>query len=285
MLPVLPSPDTSTWRYYGALPATPDPNDAHHYSFLNHLRHLLADEPILDELELPGGLNSWFARNSQKLIEWTTDARDRWQDERDIATVRGDSIRIISYLAGMSFMMQDMAAPSKNVQITLDTHLAGIGLLNVRGADQNPPSYMDQIVYHLNGLINSPGSPANVRNVAQAMLGPMSNITNSLQKLRSDDKKLLAMTDKQLGQSQAFTLLNDMVLQSSNAYAGSNDPGSGQFQQGVVWVHQQLQSLATININTYLNSSTVPQVAPSTKDTAPTFVSLMWWRSLLEDWL
>ncbi|HET8842349.1 MAG TPA: hypothetical protein VFN35_12840, partial [Ktedonobacteraceae bacterium] len=237
-LPVLPSPDTGTWRYYGALPATPDPNDAHHFSFLNHLRHLLADEPVLDELELPGGLNNWFARNTQKLIEWTADARDRWQNSKDVVSIRHESIRLISYLDGMSFMMQDMAPPSAKVQVALDTHLAGIGLLNVRGEGQNPPSYLDQIVYHLNGLINSPGSPANVRKVAQELLAPMSNITASLKKLRSDVQKLLAMTDKQLTQSSAFTLLNDAVLQASNAYAGTNDPATGQFQQGVVWVHQ-----------------------------------------------
>jgi len=280
-----PSPDTNTWRYYGVLPATPDPNDSHHFSFLNHLRHLLADEPVLDELELPGGLNNWFSRNTQKLIEWTTNARDHWQATRDLAFVRNESIRIISYLDGMSFMNQDLAPPSAQVQITLDTHLAGIGLLNVRGAGQNPPSYMDQIIYHLNGLINAPGSQPNVSKVAQAILGPMSSITTSLQKLRSDDKKLLAMTDKQLTQPAAFSLLNDMVLQAGNAYAGTSDPATGQFQQGVAWVHQQLQTTATININSYLHGSVVPQVAPETPDSAPTFVLLSWWKNLLEDWL
>ncbi len=264
--PLLPSPNTSTWRYYGALPAVPDPSDAHHYSFLNHLRHLLADEPILDELELPGGLNNWFSRNTQELLQLTSSARDHWQNNHNLTSVRGQGVQILAYLDGMSYMEQDVPVASANVQVSLDTHLAALGLLNVRGTTQNPPSYMDQIVYHLNGLLNAPDSPGNVRTVAGQILPALSNITTWLQKLRSDDKSLLAMSNAQLGQSAALSLLDDMVLQAGNAYSGNTDPATNQFKQGVVWIHQQLQSIATINVSTYVVGQTpVPEIAPSAK--------------------
>ena len=281
--PLLPSPDTSNWRYYGALPAVPDPNDAHHFAFLNHLRHLLADEPILDEMELPGGLNNWFTRNTEKLIEWTSGARDRWQDTHDLTFVRDQGIAILSYLDGMSFLVQDLPPASSNVQVTLDTHLAGLGLLNVRGTGQNPPSYMDQMVYHLNGLLNAPGSPTNVRSLASSILPAMSNVITWLQSLRSDDKKLLAMSNDQLKQPAALSLLDDMVLQASNAYTGTTDTTTGQLKQGVVWIHQQLQSMATINISTYSAGSSVPEIGPSSQN-APAFVSplLSLWMRLKE---
>lgn len=271
--PLLPSPDTSTWRYYGALPDQPDPNDAHHFAFLNHLRHLLADEPILDEMELPGGLNNWFTRNTQKLIEWTSSARDHWQESptHNLALVRSQAVSILSYLDGMSFMALDVPPASAKIQVTLDTHLAGLGLLNVRGANQKPPSYMDQIIYHLNGLIHAPGSPAHVRNVAAALLPSMSGVAAWLQNLRSDDKKLLALNNTQLGQQAAFSLLDDMVLQASNAYSGNSDPSTNQMRQGVVWIHQQLQSIATINISTYVAGPTAPEVGPASQN-APSFV-------------
>jgi hypothetical protein len=264
--PLLPSPNTSTWRYYGALPAVPDPNDTHHYSFLTHLRHLLADEPILDELELPGGLNNWFSRNTQELLQLTSSARDHWQNNHNLTSVRGQGMQILAYLDGMSYMEQDVPVASANVQVSLDTHLAALGLLNVRGTTQNPPSYMDQIVYHLNGLLNAPDSPGNVRTVAGQILPALSNITTWLQKLRSDDKSLLAMSDAQLGQSAALSLLDDMVLQAGNAYSGNTDPATNQLKQGVVWIHQQLQSIATMNISTYVVGQTpVPEIAPSAK--------------------
>lgn len=282
VMPLMPSPDTKAWRYYGALPSVPDPNDAHHYSFLNHLRHLLADEPILDELELPGGLNNWFSRNTEELIQLTSGARDHWQNDHKLASVRAQGVQILSYLDGMSFLAQDLPTASANVQVALDTHLAALGLLNVRGTTQNPPGYMDQIVYHLNGLLNAPGSPGNVRTVAGQILPSLSNVTTWLQKLRSDTKKLLALSDAQLGQPAALSLLDDMVLQASNAYSGTTDPATGQAKPGVVWIHQQLQSIATINVDTYVVGQTpVPEVAPSTK-AGPTFLQplLNLWREL-----
>ena len=270
--PLMPSPDTSTWRYYGTLPAVPDPKDAHHFSFLNHLRHLLADEPILDQLELPGGLNNWFSRNTQELIQLTSSARDHWQNNRNLTSVRGQGVQILSYLDGMSFMEQDLPSASSNVQVALDTHQAALGLLNVRGTTQNPPSYTDQIVYHLNGLLNAPGSPGNVRTVAGQILPALSEIITWLQKLRSDTKNLLAMSDTQLGQAAALSLLDDMVLQASNAYSGNTDGATGQFKQGAVWIRQQLQSIATINVNTYVAGQTpVPEVAPSSQS-GPAFL-------------
>lgn len=271
--PLQPTPDTDAWRYYGTIPAQPDPNDVHHYSFLNHLRHLLADEPILDEMELPGGLNNWFTRNTEKLIEWTSGARDHWQAQshHDLTFVRAQAIQILSYLDGMSFMARDMPAASASAQVSLDTHLAALGLLNVRGPDQNPPSYIDQMAFHLNGLMNAPGSPASVRSSASQILPALSNVTTWLQNLRSDDKKLLAMNNTRLGQSAALSLLDDMVVQASSAYTGSADPTTGHFKQGVVWIHQQLQNIATINVNTYVSGTPVPQIAPSTQS-GPAFL-------------
>lgn len=282
VMPLMPSPDTHAWRYYGALPAIPDPNDAHHFSFLNHLRHLLADEPILDEMELPGGLNNWFSRNTEELIQLTSNARDRWQNNRSLTSVRAQGEQILSYLDGMSFLAQDLPTASANVPVSLDTHLAALGLLDVRGTTQNPPGYIDQIIYHLNGLLNAPGSPSNVRTVAGQILPALSNVTTWLQKLRSDTKKLLALTDAQLGQAVALSLLDDMVLQASNAYSGTTDPTTGQAKPGVVWIHQQLQSIATINVDTYvLGQTPVPEVAPSSK-VGPAFLQplLNLWREL-----
>jgi hypothetical protein len=281
--PLLPTPDSGSWRYAGNVPAAPDPKDAHHFSFLNHLRHLLADEPVLDELELPGGLNNWFTRNSEKLIEWTSSARDRWQDTHNLTFVRNEAIQILAYLDGMSFLVQELPpALAGSVPVTLDTHLAALGLLNVRGPNQNPPAYIDQIVYHLNGLINAPGSPVRIRNTSTSLLAALSSVTAWLQALRKDDRQLLALNTMQLGQPAALSLLDDMVLQASNAYTGGSDPSTGQFKQGVVWIHRQLQSMATINVVNFLPGGAVPEIGPASQQ-APSLV-LWLWRNL-EEWL
>jgi hypothetical protein len=267
--PVLPSPDISNWRYYGALAATPDPNSTPHYSYLNHLRHLLADEPILDQMELPGGLSNWFTRNTEELITLTSGARDQWQNAQNtqsLTAVQDQAIRVLSYLDGMSFLYLDIPPALASRRVSLDTRMAGLGLLNVRGVGQNPPSYMDQFAFHLNGLVNAPGAPATIRNSVTPISSALSNVQVRLQNLRSDAKQLLAMTLTQLGQPGALSILNDMVIQASNAYTGGSDPSTGQFEPGVVWIQQHLQSLATISISAYNPGASVPEIGPSTQN-------------------
>ncbi len=277
--PIIPSPDTSTWRYYGAIPAIPDPNDAHHYAFLNHLRHLMADEPILDEMELPGGLNNWFARNLEKLVELTSSGRDHLMGMSNAKAARDDVVRTLSFIDGMSFLNRDIPADLNISTLTLDTHQAALGLLNVMGANQNPPSYIDQVDYHLNGLIHAPGSPASVTPIATSILPAMDEVGAQLQSLRSDGKKLLAMTDAQWKQPAAISLLNDMVSLAGNAYTGSTNPATGQFTQGGVWIHQQLQSIASIAISTYIGGGTSPELGPSSSHTSASFGQLLnWWK-------
>ena len=46
--PITPSLDITTWRYSAAFPTTPNPADTvNHFSLLDHLRHLLAQDPKL----------------------------------------------------------------------------------------------------------------------------------------------------------------------------------------------------------------------------------------------
>ncbi len=262
--PITPSPDYSTWRYYAEVPQSPDPLDRHHYSFLDHLRHLLASDPTLNDMELPGGLNNWLYRNTGKLLEWTGSARDRWEESKDLAFVRLQTIRTLTYLDGMSFVMQDM--PS-NAPPPAASRLASVGLVDVNGANQNPPSYLGHIVYHLSGLLDAPGSTAGVRKSAAQIIAAMNNVQVWLEKLRVDARQIVAMTDARSGQPGAFALLNDMVDQANHAYAGDIDPITGEMREGVTWIHGHLQSLATLDVTRYIAGSSHPEIVPNNNNT------------------
>ena len=55
--PITPSLNTTTWRYSAAFSTTPNPADTvNHFSLLDHLRHLLAQDPKLMKVGLGGGL-------------------------------------------------------------------------------------------------------------------------------------------------------------------------------------------------------------------------------------
>ena len=212
--PISPTPDFSAWRYYGQFPQTPDPRDKDHYSFLNHLRLLLATDPLMNDLELPGGLNNWFYRNTSKLIAWTVSARDAWEENKDMNFVRGQAISILSYVDGLSFLQQDI--PPGTTMPTL-SRLAAVGLLDMNDPNQGPTSYLSSIVYHLTGLINAPGSPPAMRTSAASILTAMSNVRAWLAQLHDNARQIVGMTNDQLGKSGSLTHLNDMVDEANNA--------------------------------------------------------------------
>jgi len=259
--PIAPSPDYATWRFYGEVPQTPTPQDANHYSYLDHLRHLLASDPLLNELELPGGLCNWFYRNTDKLLEWTESARDQWDAVRDTGFALRQTIRTLAYLDGLSFITQDLPP---GTSIPTIPNLASVGLINVHGANQTPPGYIAHILLHLNGLINAPGSTLTIRQQAAQIIDAMSNVQQWLQKLHDDARQFVSMTNAQLLQPAAFALLNDMVQQANYAYSGQIDPVTGVMHEGVNWIHAQAQSLATLNVYQYVQSVQIPEVVPNT---------------------
>ncbi len=211
-------------------------------------------------MELPGGLSNWLYRNIGKLLEWTGSARDRWEEAKDLGFVRRQTLRTLSYLDGLAFVHQDLPAGATPPEIS---RLEAVGLIDVNGANQVPPSYLGHIVYHLGGLLEAPGSTTDTRKSAAAIIAAMNNVQLWLEKLRTDAKQIVAMTDNQLAQPAAFDLLNDMVVQANHAYVGNIDPVTGEMLQGVTWIHDQLQTLATLTVTQYIAGVSPPEIVPN----------------------
>lgn len=264
MTPISPSPDQTSWRYYGEFSSTPinSPDNPKHFSFLDHLRHLLAADPTLDELELPGGLNNWLYRNTGKVLEWAGSTREQWEDTKDAGFVRRQTTRILSYLDGTSFVRQDLPPGASTL---VNDRLASIGLVNVNGPNQDPPCYMTHVVSHLNGLLQAGGSTAQLRKQEADLITAMNDVDHWLTQVRHDAQQIMKMSDQQLQQPGTLSLLNDMIDNATHAYAGQLDPSSGQMRQGVIWIHDHMQSLATLGVNTFTAPNTSLQMIPDTK--------------------
>jgi hypothetical protein len=251
--PVSPSPDMSTWRYYGEFSQTPDMHDPEHFSYLDHLRHLLAADPTLDGLELPGGLNVWFYSNTAKILEWSNSMREQWEDAKDAGFVRRMAIRTLTYLDGLAFVQQDLPP---NTPLLVNERLARIGLLNVAGPNQDPADYITHIDTHLNGLLQAsptPPTPAFRQQIAD-IVAQLDNIKSWLTQVRHDALLMIKMSDKQLQQPQTLNLINDMIANANYAYTGETDPNTGQMHQGVVWIHEHIQDLAVLNVAKFFQS-------------------------------
>lgn len=260
--PLTPSPDYSMWRYYGEFSQTPinAPDNTNHYSYLDHLRHLLAADPTLNELELPGGLNTWFYRNVSKILEWTGSTREQWQETNDAGFVRRQTLRTLTYLDGVSFVTKDLPP---NTGLNVNERLARVGLLQVDGATQDPSSYLAHVSHHLSGLLESNAASGTLRKNITSIVGALDNVQAWLQQVRRDALQIMKMSDQQLRQPATLMLLNDMIDNATKAFTGQVDPATGQMREGVTWIHDQIQALAVLDVKHITASGPALQFVPN----------------------
>ncbi len=255
--PITPSPDQTAWRYTGEISSTPivaandGTNNTKVFSYLDHLRHLLASDPLLDQMELPGGLSNWLYRNTGKILEWTGSMREHWEETPDVTFIRRQTIRTLSYLDGLSYVQQDVPP---TIPLGINDRLGRIGLLPVNGVAQDPPAYLNHIAFHLNGLLQANSSNTTLRTHIAAMIVALNNARFWLTQVRKDAQQLMKMSDDQMHQPTTLSLLNDMIANANFAYVGQTDTITGETHQGITWVHNQMQSLAILNVAKYVHT-------------------------------
>jgi len=242
--PVIPSPDLSRWRYYAEIPQTPAAGQT--YSLLDHLRHLLSNDPTLEAAHLQGGLNIWAYRNTQSIMDWAGSANDAW-NKKDFTSVHRQVVSILDYLDGTKLVQEDV--PS-GTPIFADPQIAQVGLLEIK-RNQDPPGYIYHIDLHLNGVLTSPGATQYQRNLAIQINAGINNVDGWLVQIHHDAIQLARMNDTQLALPSSLALLKDMATQANNAYKGHIDSSTGHQQIGVTQVFRLVQQLASFEVKPY----------------------------------
>ena len=243
--PTTPSLDTSTWRFMAEFPQKPNPQDTvHHFSLLSHLRHLLASDPTLQSLGMPGGLDIWLFRNVQKILEWSGSARDDWASQSTDLMHR-HILRILDYLDGLSYVQNDVPVDSP---VLVNERIARVSLLEFDVQHQVPPGFLYHIALHLHGMVESPGATTEQKRLAIQIDLAISKVQALLEQVHQDAKKLVVMTDAQLAQPATLSLLDDMVKHAQDAFVGQFDPATGEIQNGVTQIHYAIQRLATMEV-------------------------------------
>ena len=152
----------------------------------------------------------------------------------------------------MSYVQQDLPP---DMPLIINERLARIGLLDVQGPMQDPPSYLQHTVFHLYGLVQSSNSPGSLRKQASKIITALSNVQLWLEQARALARQLLSMTNAQLLQPGTLSLLNDLIEYSTRAYTGQTDPLTGDMHEGVAWIHDFIQNLAMFEITPYTGHS------------------------------
>lgn len=243
--PDTPSLDPARLRYSGSIPMTPTPGDENHYSLLSHLHHLLAQDPDLQAIGLQGGLDIWLDRNSEKILEYATAARDDWPNTGGNADLtHREIVRILQYLDGVNYSYLDTP---KGTPWLIDPHAGHIGLLDLV-ANQEPPGYVSHVLLHINGLINAPGATATQKHLAVLIDAAMQSIVMLYRQIRTDAITLVNMTDQQLRQPAALALLDSIATMATSAYTGQQGLTSSSAQPGIVAIHASLQTLGVFPV-------------------------------------
>ncbi|BCL79540.1 hypothetical protein ccbrp13_20050 [Ktedonobacteria bacterium brp13] len=245
--PMTPPQDPQTWCWEGWFPNIPTPGDAKGYSWLSHLRHLLAQDPTLQQNHIPGGLVTWMTRNLSKIEEWSSAAQGSWGEHMSDGTadlIHRQLIRIIDYLDGASYAWQDVP----NSPWLVDPVAGKIGLLNVI-PNQEPPGYLAHVDLHLNGLTNAPGHTQAQQMLALQIDPVMTRVTTDLLRVRKDAILLVHDTDTQLRQPKTLSILNEMVALTMECNSGWFDPGTGEDSGGVIWLAARMQQFATVDLS------------------------------------
>ncbi len=245
--PIVPS---GARLYYATIPQTPAAADR--FSLLDHLRHLLSEDPKLKLQGLHGGLDSWLLKNTKRVSQWASDARQT----QNTAKRRQDIVDILYYLDGQACVQPDLqgvpngttSAP-ENAAIT---HIASVALLQLCG--QLPvPGYLVHIGVHLKGVIHAPGATAVQTKLANQITTELSELNLLLKKVHQDAQQLVKLSDAQLLQPSAQALLNDLTTQATYAYSGQTSPS---VQTGTQQIHDDIQRLATLDVTPCPSSST-----------------------------
>lgn len=250
--PITPSLDITTWRYSAAFPTTPNPADAtNHFSVLDHLRHLLAQDPKLMKVGLGGGLSTWLFKNVTKIVEQAGSARDSQSQCTPANTaacdfVRRALVRVLDFLDGSTYVSMDVPA---NTPLYIDPTVARVALLEFDTLNQQPPGYLEHIGTHLRELSGSPGVTAEQRTLAIEIGQAINNVQGWLVTVRTDAAKLVNMDDNQLSQPAALSMLNAMLTQAQFALVGQFDPNTNTVREGAAQIHNNIQGLATLNVS------------------------------------
>jgi transcriptional regulator with XRE-family HTH domain len=245
--PISYSLDKSDWRFFAKIPQIAPPRQQ--YSLLDHLRHLLAKDPTLEEHGLPGGIAIRLYHNTQLIYEWAISAVNNWQPEgkTDVHMIRQDMIRLLDYLDGIAYVREDVPATTP---VLVDLRIGTFGLLQL-DPQQQLRGYLQHMSTHLNGLIQSPGANTLMRERANQILVASNTVNRWFEKIRLDAKQIVALNDEQQQQPQALTLLNDIKNNANYALNGETDPSTGNTQQGVGWIYDTMLTLATMDITPY----------------------------------
>jgi hypothetical protein len=220
------------------------------------LRHLLANSPELDIRQLYGGLGIWFLRNTEKLVEWASSARDTLKENPpDTYLIHRQIIHILDYIDGEDSVSMDVPPGTPLLVSPHDAQLALVGpsvKLGPPGTTYQgevPPGYVYLMPVHLDAAVGARGATTEQHQFANQINSALNQVRQDLERARQDGRHLVTLSGAQFLTPVAQSYLNDLVVAAQSAYAGPTDPTLP--QGGAYGIYQNIQRMATFEVQSY----------------------------------
>jgi len=239
--PLSPSLDSKARLYYATIPQSASSSDQ--LTLVDHLKHLLADDPTLDKLNMQGGLNIWFQQNMQALVQQATSANDALQ-KKDAVAMRQHLVNMLYYLDGQACAPSNFYGLPNSASTTAEPTVLNNTRVSLLACSQSgvPSSFLVHIATHLDGVIGSSGVTQEQVDLARQIAGELNQVNVWLKQGHQDAALLVKLSNDQLLQPQAQTQLSDLLTQVNDAYNGQSG------HQGVRQIGDDMQHLASFDI-------------------------------------
>lgn len=249
--PGTPTTDRSMWRYYAEIPQGNSSNASMNGSNnsmnmsggsqLDHLKHLLYMDPALQDtnlnINIQGGIAFWFHQNTQRVMLLTKDAHDNHNSTQ----TKTDAIKILDYIDGSQYVSRDVP---KKTKLLVDANASRIALLTLDSEHENPAGFDRLMGQHLTGLVEAPGITPDQKQQINQINSALNQIVDMLSQIRTDAIKLIANPND-------MNSLDDLYIQSINAYNGQFDPVTGNRIGGAIWLYDHIQHLCSFTLKKY----------------------------------
>jgi serine/threonine protein kinase len=237
--PTHPTTQKRAWAYYAEIPQVPD-GSLLNLSALDDIRFLLVRGQ-----NITGGIDILFLKGTYQLLTLASSARDAWNN-RDMHTLRNQLITMLDYIDGPTFIQNDVPT---GTPFLVNPQFVQAPMLDF-GQNQSPPGYISRLDNQLNFLSGSPGITPAINTIANQVRNDLPTVENQLGQVYKDAELLMRMNDNQLRQASVYTTVNDMAIVANSAYNEMN-PSTNEPQGGALWIHTQVQNLATFQIKKY----------------------------------
>ncbi len=239
--------DQSTWRYYGTL-LTSSTNNLYTVTPLQALRNLLFQSSDLSNIEVQGSLDMGFYQNARQLVQLARSALDSYNSKTP-NTIHTQVIDILNYLVGTSNVQTEVGTTSPLPLTDSTLNPIKVSLLTPTFT-QTSVSYSDLIAKQMNYISAASNITTDTSILVQQIGRVLNNIdTIWLKQVRQDADLLARMDTTQLLSLPTQSILERLESEAGKAFYGYLDTSSGNVQEGVAWIHENIQRLTVFNVS------------------------------------